>query len=292
MTDAPPPSSYYDKMQPLGPAQFPYGKECGLSRDAQAAAFHHGLNPANVEALIQLEFDSVLSFSMANPDGNEDQKSAFDTTIAAFASPVARGKVALMFRRLCRVVYAAELPRDGEPKAKKQRVTKGAAGDPAPGPAAAGSGVLGVGEAPAAALSSASGNALDVGAASTSKGNTSAPADNARIQYSSSDSGSGSDSDSDDGDGVRDNADKGKEKEEEKDESGDKKAGKTDKTPKDANSMVVEIGSPVSFRVCVPIVIRYFCPRRNALSWFMPNIYIYDSSALLAAGEEVAPPPR
>ena len=87
------PKDYYGKMVSLGAEQFPYGADCKLARDVQAAAFHHGLSQASVDVLIHFEFDTALSFSMANPDGDEDQKAVFRLSTAGIDSPLARSKV-------------------------------------------------------------------------------------------------------------------------------------------------------------------------------------------------------
>ena len=202
----PSPKSYYDKMVSLGEKHNPFGSDCKLHRDVQAAAFHHGLNPANVAALVKLEFTDVLSFSTADPNGNYDQQGVFRLSTAVFGSPVARSKVALMIRRLCRSDIFAELPPDdAPPDSKRAKVSRSSNATPgadelAPGAvAASGAGPSsgsGGGLAPTAPVADAV--ASDV--ASATKNNSAATA-NARVTLSSSDddsSDSDSDSDADD----------------------------------------------------------------------------------------------
>ena len=91
MADSTPkPKSYHARMVPLGEAHFPFGENCKLDREVQAAAYHHELSAKNVSALIGLELCTVLSFSTTNPDGDHDQRGTFRLVNAVFESPVGR----------------------------------------------------------------------------------------------------------------------------------------------------------------------------------------------------------
>ena len=248
MSDAEPPKSYYDKVKALGNEQKPY--DCSLSRSVQAVAFHHGLSQANVDMLVHLEFDTVLSFSNADPDGDRDQQGVFRDALGVFDSPVARRKVAFVIRRLCRVDFFAEVPSgfevSTEPKSKKARLSKQKASSDGVGvsdaDAASGSGgALGGADSAAAVPAVPAVPAVSASSAVKSKDAASAAKSKARVDFDSSDDSTDSD-DSDDDDDAADDDDA----KEDGDADG-KKGSKTDKTPKDANSMVVEIGSLVSF---------------------------------------------
>ena len=249
MSDILPPKSYHEKVAPLAEKQFPYGVDCKLAREVQALAFHHGLSQANVDALVKLEFDSVLSFSNADPNGDEEQRGVFRLSLGVFDSPVTRRKMAFVIRRLCSPVPFAEVPRDFdvsmEPRAKKPKLSRSV--DVA-APALA---VAAGGGASAAPAAEGAGASVPASTSTASKDGVSATsAKKVPVDYDSSDDSSESD-DSDDDDDV--DKDKEEKKEEKKDEEGADKKSKSDKMPKNANSMVVELDSPVSFLWLVPL---------------------------------------
>ena len=247
------PKSYRDKVVPLGDDQFPYGSDCPFSRDIQAAAFHHGLSVANLDSLDELQFDTALSFSTANPDGDEEQQGVFRLTIAVFDSPVARSKVSLFIRRLCRDdIFAAMDPPSSSKSSsvglvpKKQKAA-GHVSDVGVGVASkkqrVGDHVLGVN---VGASTSADPDSVVSGDSAAAGGQESASAAGGGertpskcVSFSSSDDGS-DDSDSDSLDEEEQGGESGVKKERTK---------KTDRVPKDAHSMVEELGSAVSFGV-------------------------------------------
>ena len=205
-----PPKSCYDKMVLLPEDQPPYDAECKLSREVQSVAFHHGLTPANVAQLIEMEFTDVASFAASNPSVGPVELNCYNLVVATFLSPVARCRMTLALRRLHSADIFAELSRSvtGPPDPKKQKLS---------------------GTAPSAA--GAAGTAA-AAAAAAAPGGSSTSSTSAEKKDSSSSNSSSSDS-SDDDDSKEDKADKAK----------------GDKPPKDAFSMVEELGSEVRYLV-------------------------------------------
>ena len=223
-------------MVALPPTQLPFGANCVLTREIQAFAFHYGLTVKNVQTLELQEFLSILSFSIANPDGDESQVAVHRITIAVHDSPVARAKVTMMIQRLCLPDPYAAVPLTTAPppakKIKSSAVTVAAVGS-ATTPSSGG------------VASAASAGGVNVGASgSGTPSASSTPASTSKASKRAADSSSSSDDSSTDDDDDDDDDD---------DTVADKLlTGKLDKIPNDASAMVDEIGSRVSlFHLCV-----------------------------------------
>ena len=225
MASAPePPKSYFDAMTDLPGDFFPYGQECVFDRSAQAVAYHHGLTKEHVDILVGYGLDTLTSFSVCLPDGNENEQTLYRMALALFKSPVVQCKVGMMFRRINSGDIHAPLARPDSsstpPKPKRPKLSLDGASTSAS--------VSSASSAPQSATPSTSAGVVGdlSGSSASSKPQSAASAMKSKNTESDSDSSSDSDSDN-----VT---------------VGGKSKDKSDKrTSRDTNSMVEEVGSEV-----------------------------------------------
>ena len=246
----PTPLSYNDAVVPLSDDQFPYGEDFGMCRIVQSVAWHYGLLKGHVQALMTLEFDTVTAFSLVDPNGDLELRGNYRLLVSVFDSPITRSKILRVVRRLKNADIFAAIPVSVSGESSSSMASSSEA-QPAPL----------VAPHPAASLppkkKKKSAAVPSSGADESAAAEASAPASGEKksvIDYDSTESEEDDDSDSDDDDASAGavNGDSSDKKQ---------KASKTDKTPKDANSMVAEIGDAVSFivRACLNCIYPLSC---------------------------------
>ena len=268
----PTPQSYNDAVVPLTD-QFPYGEDFDMCCIVQSVAWHYGLLKGRVQALRTLKFDTVTAFSLVNPNGDSELRGNYRLLASVFDSQITRSKI-LRFVHLLRnsdIFPAIPVSVSGESSSSMAPLSGAQPAPPvAPHPTAS---LPPKKKRKGAAVPSS-------GADESAAAEASAPASGEKksvIDYDSTESEEDdSGSDDDDASAGAVNGDSSDKKQ---------KASKTDKTSREANSMVAEIGDAVSFSVRACLICIY---PLSCVGIFSHTFL----SAPLAAAEVVGNSPR
>ena len=85
--------------------------------------WHHRLSSASVNLPASTGFDTIASFSVADPGGGAGCLKCYNWLIDQFPNPVIQAKVALALQRLLSGDISAALPRTDGPATKKKKLS-------------------------------------------------------------------------------------------------------------------------------------------------------------------------
>ena len=132
---------------------FPYGNDCPINRKIQAVLAHYGICAEDVSILVWEDLHLKREFKLVNPDGNEEQKQAYQDALGSITKAVRRSRMLAAVRRvLSKDPYSAvtksfelTVSPSSDPPSKKRKTgavnssSSSAADDVSPGTSAAAS---------------------------------------------------------------------------------------------------------------------------------------------------------
>ena len=117
-----PPEDYDEAVKPLPADQTPYGNDCQMATKIQAILFHYEITADEAAMLMDQGFFVRKHFKAAHPDGDQDQKDAYDGAVNANIDKPLRRKIMLQaFRRILSKDPMAAIAAPAPPL-KKQKV--------------------------------------------------------------------------------------------------------------------------------------------------------------------------
>ena len=106
-------------IQLLPENQRPYGADCPWSLTIQSIFYHYDVDAEAVSYIVGEKLLRLKHFKMADPEGDENQRSLFDAIICRIESPLSRHCVRSAFFRLLSANPMAALPPIGAAGGKR-----------------------------------------------------------------------------------------------------------------------------------------------------------------------------
>ena len=167
------PGDFDEKITLLPDDQYPFGVDCLIAPGIQSVLFHYRISAMEVDGLVSEEFFTKRDFRLASPDGNDEERAVFLSSVAPiFPKAVRCLRMKSCFRRILAdcPLDAVSPPPPPPPPPPPKRKAPNCASD---APRKSGSASASVGRRGASAPASTSTGKSSVQLASTSTGKSS-----------------------------------------------------------------------------------------------------------------------